>query len=466
MPSLTAKTLILMCLPALMTGCAMQTYAPKPIVPAQSVAQLQQRTLESAELRAYMLSQEYPESSFPIKTWGMRELTLVAFYYHPQLDVARAQWQLAQAGKVSAGQKPNPGISSGAEHHSKANGVSPWTLSFSLGFPIETGDKRAIRMARADSLSEAARIDIGQTAWLIRSRLRKLFDDYAATTRQAHLLAREVTLRNEIVLMLQHRLDAGMVSDIELTNVRLQLQKAQQALAVEQGKLPGIKAAIADAIGLPAQAIESVQLDTATTALAALPDAALQQTALTNRLDIRAALLRYDAAESRLKLEIAKQYPDITLSPGYSFDQGDNRWSLGLSTVLTLLNKNEGAIAEASAQRELEAQQFNALQSRVIGELDQSRTRYQAALDEAAKADQLLNAQQQRAAKTERQFEAGYADRLEQAGSQLETLGAEQGVLAASIRAQQALSMLEDAAQRPLDDSPFPTAPERKDVKE
>jgi len=27
--------------------------------------------------------------------------------------------------------------------------------------------------------------------------------------------------------------------------------------------------------------------------------------------------------------EIAKQYPDITLSPGYEFDQGDNKWSLG-----------------------------------------------------------------------------------------------------------------------------------------
>lgn len=458
-----AKTLLLMLLSGLLPGCAMQTYEAKPMAAEQSATRFQQRSLESAELRDFMLAQGYPENGFPIKTWGMQELTLAAFFFHPQLDVARAQWQAAQAAEITAGQKPNPDLSAGAEHHSNAaGGVSPWTLAFSLAIPIETGDKRANRMARAASLSEAAHIDIGQMAWRLRSRLRNQLTEYQAALQQTGLLQREAALRGEIVQMLQSRLDVGMVSDIELNNARLQAQKTQQALAAEQGRLPGLRASLAEAAGLPTQALESVQLNTATAAPAALPDAALQRAALTNRLDIRAALARYAASESRLKLEIARQYPDITLSPGYSFDQGDNRWSLGLSMILALLNKNEGPIAEASAQRELEAQQFNQLQIRVISELEQAQAGYQAALQEIGQAQQMLVAQQQRTAQTERQFETGYVDRLEQAGTRLETLVAEQGVIAAQTRAQRVLGLLEDTIGRPLDDSPLPNAPETR----
>ena len=44
--------------------------------------------------------------------------------------------------------------------------------------------------------------------------------------------------------------------------------------------------------------------------------------ALTHRADVLAALAEYAAAEALLRSEIAKQYPDIHLNPGYSFDTG------------------------------------------------------------------------------------------------------------------------------------------------
>lgn len=462
-----AKPLPLLPIMFLLGGCAMQTYEARPIVPAQTAAQFQDRSLDSPGLQAYMLRQGYPESRFPIKAWGLPELTLGAFHYHPQLAVARAQWQAAQAAEVTAGQKPNPGISANAEHHSKTDGgISPWTLGFAIEFPLETGGKREARMERAASLAEAARIDIGQTAWQIRSRLRSQLLDHQASQQQAALLSQEVALQGEIVGMLEKRLEAGMVSDIDLNQVRLNQQKAQQALSVEQGRLPHLRAQLADAVGLPAQALEQVPLAPLPPLPAVLPDAPLQRDALLNRLDIRAALARYAASEARLKLEIAKQRPDISLAPGYAFDQNDNRWSLGLSMILALLNRNEGPIAEAETQREMEARRFDELQLRVIGELDQSRARYQAALDEIAKAERLLTAQRERAMQTQRQFDAGYIDRLEQTGSRLETLVAEQGLLAAQLRAQRALGMLEDAMQKPLDNSALPTAPENKDTSE
>lgn len=462
--NITAKPLLVALIAVALSACAMQAYEAKPIFPEQSAARFETRSLNSEELRTYMVAQGYPEHKIPIVIWGLAELTLAAFHFHPQLELARAQWQVTQAAKITADQKPNPGISSSLEHHTKTNGsVSPWTLGFAFDIPIATGEKRFARIERATNLSESTRIDIGQVAWQIRSRLRNQWSDYQSTLQQIDLMRREVVLREQIAQMLQERLNAGLVSDIDLNNVRLQAQKALQTLNAEQGKLPGLRAALAEAVGLPVHVLESVQLDTIPPALIPLTDKMVQRSALLNRLDLHAALARYAAAEAKLRLEIAKQQPDITLSPGYSFDQGDIKWTFGLSMILALLNKNEGPIAEANAQRELELRQFEALQIRVIGQADQARAQYQAALDEIDKAEKLFAAQQQRSVQTERQFEAGYADRLEQTGVHLELLSAEQGLLEARIRAQRALGMLEDAIQQPMDNTATFALPDRKD---
>ena len=446
------KTLMLTLV--LLAGCATQPYVAQPVAPHKATMRFEQRSLDSPDLRDFMISQGYPENGFPIKTWDLPALTLAAFFFHPQLEVARAEWRLAQAGQISAGQKINPSLTTSIDHHSiAAGGVSPWTFSFAFGITVETGGKRAIRQAHAALMTDAARMSIAATAWNVRSQLRQQWIEYQGTLQGIELLKRELALRDEMVQLLQRRLDAGMVSSVELQQMRMLAQQARQALAAEQGRLSGLQASLGEVAGLPAQTLESAALSTLMTASPRLPDAALQRAALTNRLDLLSALVRYAAAESVLELEIAKQIPDITLVPGYSYDQGDNRWSLGLSTIPNLLNHNEGPIAEARARRELEAEQFYALQIRVIGELDHARASYQEALNETIQAERLLDAQRQREVQLEQQFAVGYSDQLDQLGVRLETLRAEKGVLTAQRQTQRVSGLLEDAIGRPLDDA-------------
>ena len=446
-------------------ACANQAYHPKAIEVEKTADQFAARNLNSPELQRYMQSQGYPAEALPISTWGLRELTLAAFFYHPQLAVARAQWQAAQAQEIAAGQKPNPSISGNVEHHSKTDGnVSPWTLGINLDIPVETGDKRQIRIDQATSLSMAARIDIGQQAWQVRSRLQTSLIGYRTALHQTTLLQREVDLQAVIVQMLQKRLEAGIVSDIDLATARLQLQKLQNTLAAEMARNAELHAELAVSVGIPVQALDAIKIDDRLPTIypiEKLPPADVQRAALLNRLDIRSALARYDAAESRLKLEIAKQHPDIVLSPGYIFDQGDNLWSLGVSLLLGLSNRNEGPIAEAEALREVEARQFEVLQARVIGEQEQALSQYVSRLAELAKAESMVKAQQRQIAKSERLFKAGYIDRLEWTTTQLEGLVAEQGKLAATIRLYMALAALEDALQRPLNDNAPLALPEQ-----
>ena len=447
----------------LLSSCAFQTYSPKPIDVAQSSARYRAHDPNSAEFHAFLVAQGYAEDQLPIKQWGLRELTLSALFFHPQLDLARTQWRAAQSGGITAGQRPNPGISGNLENHSRTDGgMSPWTYGLSIDIPIEIAGKRQARIDRAASLSEAARIEIAQTAWQVRSRLLGSLIDYNASQQQVQILQQELNLRSEIVAMLEARLSAGMISNVEISNARLQLQKIQQVLEAEKGRAPELRAALASNAGLSVQTFNQLKLETTdiesvsrrrhNLLLERYSSDDIQQAALLNRLDIRAALARYDAAEAKLRLEIARQYPDILLSPGYSYDQGDRIWSLGLSTLLNLLNKNEGLIAEARALREVKAAQFEALQAKVIGDLEQTKAHYYASLDELDKARQLQTSQLARTRQIEDQFEAGQADRLEFTTAKLENLLATQTLLDVEYKTQRAASALEDAIQRPLED--------------
>jgi len=447
----------------LLGACATQTYEAKPIAPEQWAAQWRERNLQSQQLQTYLATQGAAEDRLPVKTWGLPELTLAAFFFHPDLDLARAQWRAAQAGNITAAQKPNPALSASGEHHGKASGISPWTYGIGIDIPFETHGKREARMEQAAALTEAARLDIAQSAWQIRARLRVRMLEVYAAQQQAAQLQREVDARAQIVALLETRMAAGMVGGTDLSDARLQLQKSRTALAAESARLTEARASLAAAVGLPDAALANVPLSFAAFERdnVELPAEDLQRAALLNRLEIRKALAGYDAAEAKLKLEIAKQYPDFSLAPGYSWDQGDNRWSLGLSLILALLNRNEGPIAEARALREVEAQRFNTLQAGIVGEQSQALARWAATQTGISKAQQQVAAQQARLGQTQRQFDVGYADRLELTSAQLELIAAEANVLAARLQTQRALGQLEDAVQQPLDGSaPLPETPQ------
>ncbi len=436
----------------LLAACATQGYTPQPLAPQSKEQAFRARTLADAGMGT-------------VDAWGLPQLTQAALRLHSDLAVARAQWQAMQAAETTAGQRPNPTISGSGEHHSRADGISPWTFTLGFDIPIETHGKREARIEQAAALSQAARYDIAQTAWQIRSRIRAHLLDLYAIRQQTAQLQREADLRAQIVAMLETRFEAGLVGGTDLSDARLLLQKARTALEAESARFAEANAALAGALGLPDTALNGIVLSFAPfeSDAAAPPAAEVQRAALLNRIEVRKALASYAAAEARLKLEIAKQYPDFNLAPGYSWDQGDNRWSLGLNLVLALLNKNEGPIAEARAQRELQARQFDALQAAIIGEQSQAFAGWQAAQGEIAKVRQLAQAQQMRLAQTQRQFDAGYADRLELTGAKLEAATAEAAVLATRLKAQRALGQLEDAVQQPLDGSAaLPEIPEEQ----
>ena len=435
----------------LFSGCA--SFEPQTISPAGTVARYESRTLDNPDLHAFIQKNSQREVvTWPLPQWDFDLLTLAALYYHPDLDVARAKWGVAQAGLSTAGMLPNPSINLNAQRNTDApSGTSPWAVGLNLDIPIETAGKRGYRIAQAHYLSEAVRLAIAGTAWQVRSRVRStLLDLYFAQQTQTVLLQQQTLQQNNVVL-LEHRLALGMGSQPEVTQARIGLNQTTLAFNETQSLQADARAKLASAVGVSSQAIENISISSDLfTLIPALPAEDVRQQALLSRPDILSALAEYAASQSALQLEIAKQYPDVHLGPGYSWDAGALKWSLGLSLVLPIFNQNQGPIAEAKARRLQAMSAFNATQARAIGEIGVGLANYRAIQTRLAAVDTLLAAQNKQIRNAMASFKAGQTDKVALLGSQLEMSQIAVSRIDVLAKTQQALGALEDAVQRPL----------------
>jgi cobalt-zinc-cadmium efflux system outer membrane protein len=435
----------------LIYGCA--AFHKQALLPAETAADFEARTLGTKELRKFIESNlQTMITPWPPRVWDFRMLTLVAFYYHPDLDVARAGWEIKEAEVITAGERPNPSAGFTPWYHANPGGRPPWTLTFSLDIPVETAGKRGYRIHKAGYLSEAARLNIAVTEWQVRSRLRKRLLDLYATTNKERFLTDQLAIQEDVVRLFEARLTLGESSRFEATQSRLNLDKTRLILSETQMQKAEARAALAEALGLQINAPDGIRIsfDLFEKAPAPVSLQEIRRQTLLNRPDILAALSKYEASQSALQLEIARQYPDINLGPGYEWDQGDNKWSLGFSVELPVFNRNQGHIEEAKARRKESAARFKALQAKVIGEIDRSQTAYSEALKKLQAADSLVSTEGGHMRAVQSRFDSGEADRLELEEARLEFSSAGLSYFDAFVSAHENLGILEDAVQRPL----------------
>lgn len=438
----------------LLAGCATQRYHERPLAPAAMAATYSARSLSSPELLRYLTAHlRQPTVTWPPKTWDLDQLTLAAFYYSPDLDVARAKWGTARAGIVTARQRPNPTLQLPFQYTTNPGNASPWTFGLGLDIPIETAGKRGYRIAQAQQLSDAARFNIGHVAWQVRSRVRTQLLNLYAASRRAALLRRQITAQSQIVAMLAKRLSVGAASAPEANQQRINLLQSRTSLAQAQQQIQDARGRLAAAIGVPVPALDDTRFNFQDfeRTVPPMPTSLAQRDAILNRADLLAALSQYAASQAALRLQIANQYPDIHLGPGYTWDQGANRIEFGASGIsLPIFNQNQGPIAEARARR-LEAEaKVKAIQAQAINETGRALANYRAALASLKQANATVTAQRRQLSALQTSFRAGATDRLTLTQAQQAVDTSRLSQLDAQVAVQQAVGLLEDAMQRPL----------------
>jgi outer membrane protein TolC len=440
-----------------LAGCA--RFHSQPLSPAQTAAALEERSLTNNALKVYLeknLAREI--TAWPLPHWDFEALTFAAFYYHPDLAVARAEWRVAEAGVKTAGGRPNPTLSVAPGYNSSRFTPTPWFGVATLDVPIETAGKRAHRVDAAKQLSTSARLHIATVAWQVRSALRTSLLDFAAAQQREDWLRKQLSLQEEIVTLLEQQVRAGAISTSEAVLPRVTLQKLRLDFSEAQRHRAEARARVAESIGVPATTLDGIQLP-ADASSRMVPTAELlsveaRHAALLSRVDILGSLAEYAAAEAVLQTEIAKQYPDVHINPGYEYDQGDNKWSLGITVELPILNQNQGPIAEARARREQAAARFNALQAKVLAEIERAVEVFHISEKNADTLESLADAQVKQRDSVQAQFNAGAVDRLEWLIAQNEYAGAQLVLLDGKLKLEQAVADLEDAVQRPFESWP------------
>lgn len=436
----------------LLVGCV--HYKASPIDPVQSVQDLQARSLRSPGLKEFLEKNlDRPLNEWPVQVWDFEQLALAAYYFHPDLEVARAQWRTAEAATLTAGGRPNPTVTMVPGFNSDSlSGVSPWMPALTFDVPIETAHKREFRMALAQNLAQSSRFRITTAAWQVRSHLRSSLLDLLAAERKLELLRKLQLGQEQMLKALKQSADAGAIAESEVRPAQLAASKVAFEVLDIQRQTKQARAQLAEAIGVSSASIDNIRFTWAPETKAINPSALKQmrQTALKNRADILAALSDYAAAESALQLEVVKQYPDVHISPNYQWDQGENKWALGITVELPVLNRNQGGIAEAKARREESAVKFLALQARVLAEIDLALTGYQASRAQLNSMDQWIATHREQLKSIQAQQQAGAVTQLEVFTVRAELNAAEVNRWESEIKMRQAIGALEDALQMPL----------------
>ncbi len=446
---------------ALCAGCARETYRPKPLEPEATQRAYESRTLSAPEVRDYFAAQGQDTAAWPPAQWTLPMLTLAAVRLHPEIELARARAQVTSKEKHTSTTPVPYTVTARPEFDGKSEGDLPWGLGVLVGVTLDIGNKRGIRTEQLARLEDAAQLEIAVASWRVRSRLRRHFVELHAATRTLEALDAEHVERERLVALMTKRAAVGYASRADVSTLNVRLAESALARARAAVRRDQALAALAEAVGVPLAELERTRLDFGALERPIEPPAAasVRRVALVNRIDLRRKLADYAAAEAAVKLEVARQYPDLTLVPGYFWDADQSLWSISFLGLLPPSARAKALIAEAEARRTVEEKAFGALQATVIAESSAAASRYQRAFDAHRAAQAQIDAAKADAARVAKQFDRGNADRVELAQSRLDAATIARTATVAMLELQQGLSALEDAVQRPLDNPDLATTP-------
>ncbi len=454
----------------LLAGCAQ--FHPEPLSPAANAETLDARTLDDPRLHRFLLASLPAGKAVVDAGWTLDKLTFAALFYQPDLAVANARLAVSRAGVITAQQRPNPMLNfstvfgtAAVAGTTFAPGVLPVVVGPVVNFLIETFGKREARTAEAQHLLDAARKDVATAAWQVRGRVRTALLNLWAAQRRLKLAQEQISLRQQLVALLEQRFAAGFATALDVTRERIVLAQAKLGIRDVSRLEADARVQLATAIGVPVHALDGVQVsvvafDHLNAPAADLVAGPLRRRALMERTDVQASLAQYEAAQSGLQLQIANQYPNLTLGPGYNYEFGTNRFILNPAIDLPIRNQNQGPIAQAVANRQQASASFTALQAQIIGAIDAAAAAVRMTTQSLQTADALLASERVRQRQTRAAFTAGEADHPTLVTAELEAAVIRSSRFDVLVLQRQALGALEDALQQSLfDPQAAPFAP-------
>jgi cobalt-zinc-cadmium efflux system outer membrane protein len=303
------------------------------------------------------------------------------------VQAARLEVGVAEAERVGARLRPRPGLTVSAENL-RLSGETPASRLQEYGLtvaqPIELGNRKTLRTEVAErtiAVSEARLTEV------LRRQLFDLKRTYYESVLARVLLNIEQENRDNfegLVKFNTARFEEGYIAEGELLKVRLERTKFDFAVANAELTFRKAKIRLLELIGEPdyerAARIEvnnQLQAPKAELNLAALKDSALA-----NRPDVKVAEAELSLVESNIKLERSRAKGEVTPYVGYKRVGVDNTVLAGVTVPLPLGNRNQSGIARAEAEQKVAQTNLALARNRALAEVDAAYRAYETAREQ------------------------------------------------------------------------------------
>ena len=333
------------------------SYQPKPLALAVNAPlNSKQLTLQAGQLKNPLIKPLVFNLSDGLSS---DEAAVLAVLNNPELQLARNKLNIAQAQLIQAGLLPNPRLSYNiADTTGGLEAGKVMAYGFNLEWEVTALLTRYLKIAAASAEQKAINLQIAWQEWQVAQAAKLACYQVRIYQQQQPLFADNVQLINQQQARLQQAENLGLINPLERillatlqNNAQIKLQKINQETQLQQQRLQRI-------LGLKAENI--VRLQVINPVFNVSEAAVNSQSFMEQRLDLLALKQSYEAQEQQLNREVLQQFPKISL--GLTQTKNNSNYytmGAGISISLPLFDRNQGAIALASANRAQVMAEYN-----------------------------------------------------------------------------------------------------------
>ncbi len=281
------------------------------------------------------------------KTLDLQEMHFIGLMLNPALNEARLSHARSSAVAEYAGLWADPALSADVRRVLH-EGVTNREIGLSLALPLTGIPSLQKKAAEQYSEEEFWKVCEQERAYI--EQLDALHTSILLAHAKHHLMQeRLVQLRDERD-RIAHLYEIGETGfgEYQMTNQRLNdTIKEEQELASKHLEL---HLELTNLLGLHPDCRHVEIRETLPQGIPASVAAPSPEQLLANP-GLRAKLAGYGGSEQELRVEIRRQFPEISLAPGYGYEDGNDKLGLGIELSLPLWNRNREAIARATGDR-------------------------------------------------------------------------------------------------------------------
>lgn len=302
----------------------------------------------------------------------------MAMMSHPRLFEANARVSEAQGTAVQAGLYPNPRIDSGNPQVIGPNRTGVYSIGVTQ--EIVRGKKLQLDQAAATEATHQATWDTVRKRFEILTSVRQEFFSTLAAQRRKALLEKLLDLAKRSERTSESLLAAQQVSETDVLLLRVERRKAETALQEAEIALVGQRRQLAASIGVPAQAVGTVD-GRLTAKVPEFDDDEVLAQVLGSSPMIQIANIDINRMVLLLRRAEAEPIQNLTFQGGAQYQDSTANYQalVGLYVDVPLWNRNQGNIMAAQASIHRATANRNAVQQELTKVLAAAISRFHVA---------------------------------------------------------------------------------------